>query len=142
MKILLLFLTMLPLAAIAGSNEAIITGQSGSGRTEIRLSVQDISGSVNSISLSIDGESYEMKSFESETVVVDRDRGVFVLVAREGSKEVQFWMIPDSLRLVGESDNSESWEFRAIVRATDPRAEKQGLFAPDIELICKLDYEI
>ena len=144
MKILFLSLILgLPLPALAGSADAVIRGKTESGRTEIEVRVGDIDGSIRSVSLSIDGKSFTISGADSafQSVVRDRENGVYVLVLRAEGREFRLWMIPKSEKITEQGSGVYRSSFAAVIEATDPR-QSDGSLTPRITIGCKLDWEI
>ena len=144
MKILFLSLILgLPLPALAGSADAVIRGKTESGRTEIEVRVGDIDGSIRSVSLSVDGKSFTISGADSafQSVVRDRENGVYVLVLRAEGREFRLWMIPKSEKITEQGSGVYRSSFAAVIEATDPR-RSDGSLTPRITIGCKLDWEI
>lgn len=138
----LLFAATGPL--IAGSAEALIQGKTESGRTHFELLVGDIEGSIRSVKLTIDGESYTIEEADSspQTVIRDPRNGVYFLTLEKGDRVFRLWMIPHSEKTLEQGQGVYRSRFAAVLEATDPRKGKEGALTPRITIGCTLDWEI
>lgn len=133
----------LSLHVAAGSANAMIRGKTESGRTEVEISVGDIDGFINHVKLSVDGKSYKISGADTanQTVIRDRENGVYVITIRTDQKDFRLWMIPKSETIAEAGDGVYRSRFAAVIEATDPR-KTDGSFTPRITIGCKLDWSI
>lgn len=139
----ILALAFLVTPTLAGSADAMIRGKTQSGRTEVRVEIGDIEGSIRSVNLTIDGKSYTL-SGEGEgkqSVIRDRGNGLYVLILHAEGKVFRLWMIPGSEKVTNQSPGVYRSRFGAVIEATDPRKE-YGSMTPRITIGCTLDWEI
>ena len=144
MKTLILSLIFgLSLPAMAGSSDAVIRGKTESGRTEVEIHVGDIDGLIRYVKLTVDGKSYTMSEADSapQTVIRDRENGIYVLILRAGQREFKLWMIPRSEKVTEQGNGFYRSRFAAVIEATDPR-KSDGSYTPRITIGCKLDWSI
>lgn len=144
MKTLILSMILgLSLSAMAGSSDAIIRGKTESGRTEVEIHVGDIDGLIRYVKLSVDGKSYTISGADSapQSVIRDRENGIYVLVLRAEGREFRLWMIPKSEKISEQGNGVYRSRFAAVIEATDPR-KGDGSFTPRITIGCQLDWEI
>ena len=127
--------------AFAGSADAVIRGKTESGRTEVEIHVGDIDGLIRYVKLSIDGQSYTISNADSapQSVIRDRENGIYVLVLKAEGRDFRFWMIPNSEKIAQQGNGVYRSSFAAIIEATDPRKD-DGTFTPRIAIGCKLEY--
>lgn len=127
----------------AGSGSAIIEGKTSSGRTSVKISVQDIVGTFEHVELTIDGKSYKItNNGAKETVIQDKENKVYFLTLESEDRIFRMWMVPGSEKVVSQSDGSYKSTFAAVIEASDPRKEGKWDFAPRITIGCTLDYSI
>lgn len=130
----------------AGSNEAVITGKTSSGRTELEARVQDITGQFRSVTLTVDGKTMEFRFDESDdvrtTVIRDEENDVFLLLMEGEDKVFRLWMVPGSEKVLEKSSGSYQSTFAAVIEATDPRESGKWTLTPRITIGCRLDYSI
>jgi hypothetical protein len=109
----------------AGSADAVIKGRTGTGRTQLEIHVQDISGSVTYVKLTIDGKSLEIKNCSGkgvhQDVIYDPKNKVYTISLQSPEGSLKFWMIPKTQKIT-RGEYSEKWTFSAVVQGTDPRA--------------------
>lgn len=131
-------------ALFAGSNDAVISGKTESGRTVFKLLVGDITGSIRSAELTIDGKSYLVKEGEirHQTVIRDEKNGIYVLIFETDEQLFRLWMIPHSEKVSQDTDGSYHSTFGAVLEATDPRESGKHALSPRITIGCSLRYEI
>jgi hypothetical protein len=144
MKTLILTLILgFTLPAFAGSADAIIRGKTESGRTEVEVRVGDIDGLIRYVKLSVDGKSYTISDADllPQSVIRDRENGIYVIVLRAEGREFRLWMIPKSEKVAEQGNGVYRSSFAAVIEATDPR-KSDGSFTPRITIGCKLDYQI
>ena len=142
---LLLSLLIITSSLYAGSGPAFISGKTSSGRTAIEISVEDMSGTINSVKLTVDGKSLEMKSSDNatqQTIISDVKNGVYVLVLKSDSQVFKLWMIPGTNKITKQTDGSYHSTFAAIIEATDPRENNGWKLTPRITIGCTLKYDI
>lgn len=127
-----------------GSADAVIRGKTQTGRTELEVRVGDIEGSIKSVKLTIDGESYLIVGDDSvsQTLIRDVENQVYVLVVEGGGKLFRMWMVPGSEKVLKKGSGVFRSRFAAVVEATDPRKDKDGQQTPRITIGCTLDWEI
>lgn len=127
----------------AGSADAIIRGKTESGRTEVVIRVGDIDGFIDSVKLTIDGKSYTISGNDTafQSVIRDRDNGIYVILIRVEDREFKLWMVPQSEKITQQGNGVYRSQFAAVIEASDPR-KNDGSFTPRITLGCKLDWEI
>ncbi|MGJ8677327.1 MAG: hypothetical protein ACSHX0_07400 [Akkermansiaceae bacterium] len=137
-----IFLFLISLSSLhAGSADAVIKGQTSSGRTSVEILVQDMVGPINRVKLEIDGESYIITDAK-ETVIEDRKNGVYILLIESETAVFRMWMIPGTEKNIKTSDSSYECTFAAIIEATDPRKKHKWTLTPRITIGCKLIYSI
>lgn len=122
----------------------MIRGRTVCGRTALEVRVGDLEGAIRSVKLTIDGESYEMKVADGapQTVVRDRENGVYFLVLEADGREFRLWMIPGSEKILEQGDGVYRSRFGAVLEATDPRKVKSGDMTPRITLGCTVEWVI
>lgn len=142
-KLFLCFTLVFTLPLMAGSADAIIRGKTESGRTEVEVRVGDIDGLISYVKLSIDGKSYTISDavVADQTVIRDRENGVYVLAIKAKDKDFSLWMIPKSEKITENGSGIYRSKFAAVIEATDPR-NTDGSFTPRITIGCKLDWSI
>lgn len=132
--------------ALAGTNDAKIMGKTSSGRTELEISVEDISGIFRRVELHIDGSTLsiinEGKSEIRETVIRDEVNGIYVLVLENDSAVFRLWMIPGTEKIHEKGDGIYRSQFAAVIEATDPRKKDKFTFTPRITIGCSLTWSI
>ena len=144
MKTLLFcILLALNLPVSAGSADAIIKGETSSGRTSFEVHVGDLDGLIRFVSLTIDGKSYEITEADSsfQSVIRDSKNGVYVLVIQTKEQNFRLYMIPGSEKNIEKGDGFYRSTFAAVIEATDPRKDN-GSWTPKITIGCHLDYSI
>jgi hypothetical protein len=144
MKTLIISLILgFTLPAFAGSADAIIRGKTESGRTEVEVHVGDINGLIRYVKLTVDGKSFTVSDADmlSQSVIDDRENGIYVLVLRAEGREFRLWMIPKSEKVTKQGSGVYRSSFAAVIEATDPR-KSDGSFTPRITIGCRLDYQI
>ena len=148
-KSLLLLLT--PLAIYAGSNDAIIECKSGTGRTALKFLDQDITGSFQGGTFTIDKKSikylpqYDGRTGKSNSyswMIVDMKEGVYTLVYNDKKNSLDFYALPKSMKKVNKEGIDTFYQFNAIVdwRSTDPRSLSP--LRKKICLSCTMSYSI
>ena len=144
MKTILLCLFLgLNLPVSAGAADAVIKGQTESGRTSFEVHVGDIDGLIRYVNLTIDGKSYKIEDAESafQSVIRDRKNGIYVLVVQTEFRTFRLYMIPNSEKGVEQGNGYYRSRFAAVIEATDPR-EEDGSWTPKITIGCTLDWSI
>lgn len=131
------------LPALAGTSDAVIRGKTESGRTEVEIHVSDIDGQIRFVRLSVDGKSYTISETDSsnQSVIRDRENGIYVLALRAEGREFMLWMIPKSEKITQQGDGVYRSRFTAVIEASDPR-KTDGSLTPRITLGCRLNWEI
>ncbi|MGE9267305.1 MAG: hypothetical protein ACQKBY_04345 [Verrucomicrobiales bacterium] len=145
MKIMILAL----LAAMAGwawggSADALLRGETSSGRTKLELRVGDLDGLIREVKLTVDGEEITWKNADHspQTVIRDVENGVYVLSVTQGEKSFRLWMVPGSEKVVKKGPNEFESRFAAIIEASDPRAKTPLKWTPRITIGCHLKWKI
>ena len=144
MRALFVLLALCAHSALAGSSHAIIKGWTGTGRTQLILHIQDMSGDATYLKFTIDGRSFEITDAdrECESVIYDKKNRVYAVSLKSSRGEFRLWMIPASLKVVRAEPGKEKWTFSAIAVGTDPRKNEPWTLSPEIELACTLEYDI
>lgn len=147
-KSILLIGIVICLSFKPGTNTAILSCKSYSGKTTFTAHLQDITGMFEGAKFTIDGASIEFNSNDFGFVVIDSKSGVFTLYV-EGQKtndypfgkQIKLWAIPSTFKIIKEERGHKIYEFNAKIIGTDPRSQKYA-DSPVIELNCKLEWEI
>ena len=133
------------LSATPGSSTAYLRCASESGRTKLAADLQDISGSLERITVSIDSASFTLNDEGTATSVIwDPKHEVFTVTVRthpmkdwNAHRSVEFWAIPGTWKV----ENGGRWSFEGRMRTTDPRPDPSHAIDV-IKLHCTLDYSI
>ncbi|MGQ0827108.1 MAG: hypothetical protein ACT4ON_01810 [Bacteroidota bacterium] len=145
-----LFLTiiLLNLSFYSGSNTAVLTCKSNSGKTTFVAYIQDITSTFEGATFTMDKSSIEFDSNENGYVVLDSKSGVFTLFVDgrktfdyPNGKFIRFWAIPSTFKIITEEHGHKVYEFKAKLNGTDPRPNKTP-DSPVVELNCKLEWKI
>lgn len=131
-----------------GTNTAVLTCKSDSGKTTFVANLQDITSMFESAKFTIDNSTIEFDSNDKASVALDSKKGVFTLYIDgrktfdyPNGKFIQFWAIPSSFKIIKEESGHKVYEFKAKIKGTDPRLTKKSNSSV-IELNCKLEWEI
>jgi hypothetical protein len=151
---LLLLPLLSPLALHAGSSDAIIKCQSGSGRTFLSFLDQDIQGTFQGGTFTVDKKTINFhpehdyktgKIYPYSWMVVDMKEGVYTLNYYDPKTytTLVFYALPKSVEKIEKEDFDAYYRFNAIVeqRSSDPR-EKSGRLKKPIWLGCTMRYAI
>ncbi|MDK2773224.1 MAG: hypothetical protein KYX68_13525 [Flavobacterium sp.] len=145
----LLILTFTSFKSV-GSATAYLTCKSESGRTTFTAEIQDIDGGIEKAELTIDGVKLNFTEEDNSNIVFDSKNGVYTITIESKSqlkkdfskfKFLKFWAIPKTFKTILENNEEAKYEFKARLFSTEPRKGKD-LQTPEIELKCKLEYEI
>jgi hypothetical protein len=146
-----LFLCWLTTTAFVGSGTAKLSCRSASGRTTFTVDLQDIDGTFEGGTLTIDGtvlEFPEAGNCDTGDVVWDPKNGVFTISFEHGTPDgpvwFRFWAIPNTFKTISGDRGSEEgaiYEFEGVIQAKEPRPDKD-LITPEIRMMCQLQYHI
>jgi len=146
MKTLLAIICLLvAYTAFAGSADAIIKGKTSSERTNLEISVGDISGLIRYVRFTIDGETIEIADGSKDvyqTVIHDPQNGIYVLVIEDSTAKFVLWMIPGTEKVSEEGPGYYKSRFAAVIQGTDPRRDSKYEFTSQIVIGCTLDWRI
>ncbi|MCK5902806.1 MAG: hypothetical protein KAG28_06630 [Cocleimonas sp.] len=145
--LVILFLLLISITAYAGSADAIIKCQSGSGRTHLKLLDQDLSALFTGGELSIDKKSITFDhEDDSGRIISDLKRGVYVIHYYNTKNDItlEFYAVPKTIKKTELDDYSTSYKFNAIIGAgsTDPRDKNKNALDKTIWLDCTLKYRV
>lgn len=144
--VLLVVFLLLSGGVQAGSADAIITGKTSSGRTELEVAVQDITNQFRWAKLTIDGESMEFRFDEADdmrsTVIRDVENGFYFLMMECEEKVFRLWMVPGSETVLVNTSGSYRSRFAAVIEATDPRKNGKWALTPRITIGCVMVYSV
>ena len=147
-----LFIASLALVAPiqAGSDIAVITGKSASGRTEVKLEIGDVTGPMEAGSVTIDGVDITFDIEDDCAAVFDDALGVYTIVVIGKPTEkfpngryLTFYAVPKTMKKTGRTkEGKDIWTFDAFLTVTEPRADKDSLISPKIAVQCRMVYGI
>lgn len=131
-----------------GSATAHLSGKSESGKTRFAAEIQDIDGLLAKAELTVENNKLLFTDEDNVFVIFDPGKKVLTLYF-EGKANSQFpngrflrvWALPESFKTITHNSENQEYEFRARIEGTEPRKGK-GLQIPQVELICRLSYEI
>lgn len=134
----------------AGSADATLQCKSLSGRTKLTATIQDIDGTVQDASVTVDGEPITFTSSDSSAAIFDATHGVYTIsITGAATKRfpngrfLRFWAIPRTFKTAGTTaDGKNIWTFSALLECTEPRKDKELLITPRIEIQCTLIHGI
>jgi hypothetical protein len=136
----------------SGSGTAFLRCKSESGKTVFYAELGDITGLLEKAELSIDGSkiAFNRERGDEAFTIFDAKAGVFTLYINGDTDEkfpnsrfVQFWAIPSSFKIISSESDSQEYEFKAKIEATEPRKGKNlALRTRTITLNCTLEYRI
>lgn len=140
----LLPLLLFPIITYAGSAAAIIECTSGSGRTILAFSDDDLQASFSGGSLLIDKKKVTYNS-EYGHIISDFRRGIYVLYYKNPKDNVtlDFYAIPKTIKRTDANSYETSYKFNAVIgeNSTDPR-ERSKVLNKTIWLSCTVKYTI
>ncbi|CAA6801389.1 MAG: Unknown protein [uncultured Sulfurovum sp.] len=140
----LLSLVLLSIISYAGSADAIINCQSGSARTQLKFSDEDLNAWFKNGEFSIDKKSIKLDD-EYGYIISDLKKGVYVLKYNNPKRDIvlDFYAVPSTVKKTKLDTHGTSYKFNAIVGggSTDPREKNKDLLRKTIWLSCTLKYE-
>jgi hypothetical protein len=147
-----LYLFLLPSCLLSGSADAVIKCKSGSGRTVLHFLDQDIQGTFQGGTFSIDGKSIvyapsysDGESNDYSRMIVNMKEGVYTLNYQDKKHHLAFYALPNSVHKIPKEGFDDYYRFSAVVdwRSTDPRStEWDKRLKKQIWLGCTLSYGI
>lgn len=146
--LLILLLAVFTSTVFAGSGTAVLTCESESGRTKLKIYLQDVVGLLEGAEFTIDNSTIKFGNNDEVYTIFDPKNGVFTMhIEGKASEEnpnpkyLQFWAVPLTFKTVKNADYHQIYEFRAKVYGSEPRPDK-AMHCPVIELKCRLEYQI
>ena len=143
-SILLILMTGLLSPLMAGSTHAEIEGKSASGRTGLRLLVENIEGDVGLVQLTIDGKTTTIKraDIKHQTVIRDREHGVYVISVASDERTFRLWMIPRSEKVLKSGHGLRQSRFSAVLEAEEGLKSGGYVRTPRITVECSLQWTL
>lgn len=141
----LLFL-LINVQSNAGSGTAILICKSESGRTTFTAHLQDIVGLLEGAEFTIDESTIKFKQSDNVFTIFDPKNGVLTLylIGKSDPQKqtfLKFFAIPLTFKIIKNESTHQVYEFKAKIQGTEPRKGK-GINSPEIELSCRLEYQI
>jgi len=111
-----------------GSQDALITCHSTSGRTQLKIYDMDLEGNFQSGFLSIDGKKIKYDETSDAAIVSHLEKGVYTvyLYTNKATYFLKFYALPKTVKQLAYR-KGDKYKFKGIIdpATTDPRSKKR-----------------